>query len=103
VKVKVGDLKTHLSRYLRTVDETGLTLEVCVRDETVAYLVPANAKGASVQDADRKLRQHLSDVNLRWDPAGSALVAEFNPHPVMAGDGRPDVVTTDAMRSASNW
>jgi len=41
MKVKVGQLKTHLSRYLKDVKETGESIEVCVREDTVAYLTPS--------------------------------------------------------------
>lgn len=41
IKVKVGQLKTHLSRYLKNIKETGEPIEVCVREDTVANLTPS--------------------------------------------------------------
>ena len=38
MQVKSAELKTHLSHYLRLVQETGEDIEVCVRETPVAYL-----------------------------------------------------------------
>ncbi len=38
MKVKIGELKTHLSKYVQSVRDGGEPIEVCVRGKTVAYL-----------------------------------------------------------------
>lgn len=35
MKVKVGELKTNLSNYLRRVRDNGEEIEVCIREEAV--------------------------------------------------------------------
>lgn len=60
MKVKVGQLKTHLSRYLKNVRDTGEPIEVCVREDTVAYLTPYAPQGeASMSQPDSDLVQQL--------------------------------------------
>jgi prevent-host-death family protein len=51
-RVKVAELKTHLSRYLRDASR-GTTIVVCSRDEPVARLVPPVADEDDPDDARR--------------------------------------------------
>lgn len=104
MKVKVADLKANLSQYLRRVRETGERIEVCVREDKVAYLTSA-ADGvpdaAAVRESDA-LRRRLHE-------AGLTLVYEGAARPLpdvkasMAGDRRTDVATVAAMRAEKGW
>lgn len=102
MKVKVGELKTHLSSYLRKVEEDGETLEVCVRERPVAYLVPAPADGA-IGDATRGLTGRLQAQGL----VVAGLAAQQAPAklgaPRLAGDGRSDRESVREMRGGKDW
>lgn len=59
----MGEAKTHLSRLVKEVNETGEPLELCVREETVAYLMPA--KKRSQEEIEREeLQKKLKEVGL---------------------------------------
>jgi len=64
MKVKIGELKTHFSKYLRRIGETGQSIEVCIREEPVAYLNPVKTSGAS-DSAKRELAEQLSAAGIR--------------------------------------
>lgn len=106
MKVKVGELKTHLSSYLRKVEEDGEALEVCVRERPVAYLVPAVAAdsgdsgeaGAAGSLAARLKAQGLVVSGTPVAARGLKL-----PEPRLAGDQRKDVDSVRAMRSGRDW
>ncbi len=60
MKVKVGQLKTHLSKYLKDLRDTGEPIEVCVREDTVAYLTSPALNGAGARpQPDIELAQQL--------------------------------------------
>jgi antitoxin (DNA-binding transcriptional repressor) of toxin-antitoxin stability system len=104
MKVKVNELKTHLSRYLRELDQTGAPVEICVREKTVAYLTRAEGgpvTGRNGVDAVA-LRTRLLATGLRWNPA-SHDPETFSPAPEPAADGRVDHDSVQAMRSERNW
>lgn len=68
MKVKVGDLKTHFSKYLRDLEGSDEPIEVCVRENTVAYLVSAKAEKKG-NDNKARLTQHLEAAGInvsRW-------------------------------------
>jgi len=72
MRVKVGELKTHLSKYLRELEGSDEPIEVCVREKTVAYL-----RSAKVEK-----RVHLDEVRLnqRLEAAG-ILVSQWGSAP----------------------
>lgn len=99
MKVKVGELKTNLSNYLRRVRDNGEEIEVCIREEAVAYLVP------SVNERKRSnavLREKLAHTGLK-------LGSEFRAHkrkiptPRIADDNQVDVDTVKLMREQKDW
>lgn len=51
----MGQAKTHLSRLVKEMNKTGEPLELCVREDTVAYIVPAIKR--SHEDIDRQALQ----------------------------------------------
>lgn len=99
--VNSAELKTHLGRYLRTVEQDAVTLEVRVRDRTVAYMVPAKA----AESLDKGVHAELALKRLGIEVDGGSRPRKLCPlpEPVLAGDGRDDVVTVAAMREGRDW
>jgi len=65
MKVKIGDLKTHLSQYLRDLKESDEPIEVCVREDTVAYLTAAREEDRGHRDP--------AGLNRRLEAAGISV------------------------------
>lgn len=105
MKVRVADLKAHLSRHLRHVSETGETLEVCVRENPVAYLTPAGggAPNADEVKAADALKERLHSAGLTLAKPASTPRALPAIHVSVAGDGRTDVATVSSLRAAKDW
>lgn len=64
----MGEAKTHLSKLVKQVNETGEPLELCVREETVAYLVPAKKKTDEElerEEMEKKLKE-VGLVMVQW-------------------------------------
>lgn len=104
MKVKVANLKANLSRYLRQVQESGESIEICVRDERVAYLTPASAGvlDAGAARESEALRRRLQAAGLVLAAEGSAQPLP-RVQPVVAGDGRTDCRTVSALRAGRDW
>ncbi len=100
MKVKVGELKTHLSSYLRKIEEDGEPVEVCVRERTVAYLTPAQETSDS---CDNTLKKQLLDAGIEWNGVGGSSLKNWSIEPEVAGDGRVDLESTDSMRTGRDW
>jgi antitoxin (DNA-binding transcriptional repressor) of toxin-antitoxin stability system len=102
MKVKVADLKANLSRHLRYVRETGDKLDICMRENTVAYLTPAQGD-RSAGERDIEVKQRLAGVGV--EIVGGHV--KDGPLPVIqssiAGDGQIDISTVSAMRGERNW
>jgi prevent-host-death family protein len=102
MRVKVGELKTHLSKYLREIRETGEPIEVCVREEPVAWLTPA--RGGRDQTERERLAERIRQSGLVWtNAAHPPPKGRFLPEPVVAPDGRVDIDTVAQMRSEKDW
>ena len=108
-----SQLKTHLSRYLRELQDGGEPIEVCVREETVAYLTPAKGGvGPDEPSLDREIKlleENLRAAGLRLDAAswrrnwqGRQDAPMVDPPPA-AGDGRTDINTVAQMRQGRPW
>ena len=105
MKVKVADLKANLSRHLRRVGETGETLEVCVRENPVAYLTPAGSgapNAAAIKAADA-LRERLHSAGLTLAEPAAAPKTLPAIRASVAEDGRTDVATVAVLRTARDW
>jgi len=101
MRVMSTELKTHLGKYLREVEQNRVTLEVCLRDRTVAYLVPAI--GPLPVGASHSPREALSLAGIRLDSSSPRRAkAQISP-PVLAGDGREDLSSVSAMRGDRDW
>ena len=106
MKVKVGELKTHLSSYLRKVEADGESLEVCVRERPVAYLVPAAAgkdRSAEVAGSTGSLLARLKAQGLSVSGTAVAPGKVELPEPRLAGDRRKNVESVREMRSGRDW
>jgi antitoxin (DNA-binding transcriptional repressor) of toxin-antitoxin stability system len=101
MKVMSAELKTHLGKYLREVEQNRVTLEVCLRDRTVAYLVPAT--GPLPTGAPHSPREALSRVGIRLDSSSPRRAKAQIAPPVLAGDGREDLSSVAAMREDRDW
>ncbi len=99
MKVKVSELKTHLSRYLKEIEENG-TIEVCLREEPVAYLVTAKAsRSGNPKDLEHKVRT----AGLTLHSASRERLPAPRRSPGVAGDGREDISTVEAMRRERDY
>lgn len=104
MKVNSAELKTHLGRYLRAVEQDRATLEVRLRDRTVAFLIPACDAGQSLENTSGGLPAYeLKRAGMRMDSTvpfrGKTRLAQ----PILAGDQREDVVTVERMRQERDW
>lgn len=99
MKIKTGELKTHLSHYLKKVRENGERLEVCVREETVAYLIPAQRQSNPHDDG---LLDKLSHTGLSLAHSDHRKPHRL-PSPLPAKDGRTDIPTVETIRKEKDW
>ena len=103
MKVKVSELKTHLSSYLKNIDEAG-EIEVCLREEPVAYLISAETRS---KGAGRRLVDCVDKAGLVLSKAaelGSQQEKTANvPIAEPAGDNRTDIVTVDSLRNGRDY
>ena len=100
MKVKTGELKTHLSRYLREAGETGTPIEVCVREKTVAYLTPVS-HDAETQTARDALSARLAAAGVTVNQWGRKPTQA--PCPGHARDGRTAQNSVVAIREEKDW
>jgi antitoxin (DNA-binding transcriptional repressor) of toxin-antitoxin stability system len=105
MKIKVVDLKTNLSKVLRDIQSSGETLEVCVRESTVAYLSPIHPKQADTNPAREanQLSKRLAEVGLMVDVPHLPSGPISRPKIHRAGDERTDVSTAQGIRAEKNW
>ena len=103
MRVKVSKLKTHLSSYLKNLDQAG-EIEICLREDPVAYLVPVGAKNKS---SAKVLHEKVSSVGLTLyqSPAAGARngLLDYFPEPRIAGDGRADISTMEWIREERGY
>ncbi|MFP4203115.1 MAG: type II toxin-antitoxin system prevent-host-death family antitoxin [Opitutales bacterium] len=102
MKVKLGHLKTHLSRYLKRVRETGEPIEVCVRDDTVAYLTSAaNINEGLGPSHDPETVRRLETEGLRIVQQGKH--SNMVPTPGHAADPAQGANSIESIRAEKNW
>jgi len=78
MRVKVAELKTHLSKYLRQIDKDGQPIKVCVREDAVAYLTSARTHDPAGQ-AKEQLAQQLQAVGIQVSQWGSRAPTALGP------------------------
>ncbi|MFO7724470.1 MAG: hypothetical protein R6V45_02890 [Oceanipulchritudo sp.] len=100
MKVKVGEFKAHLSKYLRQLRESKEPIEVCMREEPVAYLTAAKDPELSDGEKRAELQRDLAEAGLALTRHGlpDGGPTGFLPRPVRAGDTRTDLETVRRMR-----
>jgi antitoxin (DNA-binding transcriptional repressor) of toxin-antitoxin stability system len=105
MKVKIGELKTHLSKYLRQMQESREPIEVCMREEPVAYLAPLVEKAPGAEQSRALQQARLAEVGLSLANGCGAVVRprEFEPAPSPPGDGRRGVDTVREMRESKDY
>lgn len=105
MRVKTAELKTRLSHYVRQVNASGEPIEVCVREQPVAYLCPLKpaTQPATEPAAIQELRERLAAVGLelRSTPPPTVPLPVIDPTP--AGDGRTNLSTVTALRAEKDW
>lgn len=100
MKVKLADLKTNLSRYLRDLQRGGEPLEVCVREERVAFLTAARGE-AQEANARQILQAQLEASGLNLSQWGSK--SRTLPDPGRSRDKRVVKNSVADMRSEKGW
>jgi antitoxin (DNA-binding transcriptional repressor) of toxin-antitoxin stability system len=109
MRVKTAELKTHLSHYLRLVQETGEDIEVCVRDTPVAYLTRTKevSMNTALQIESREIEAAFQTVGLTLVAPAGAPTGHPSPRrmpiPSISGDGRTDVDTIQETRRQRDW
>lgn len=101
MKVKIGELKTHLSKYLRQLERDEERIEVCVREDTVAYLTSAKAEPANDTEK-RQIAQHLESVGIevsQWGANRISVPAKGGTckHPAEGAN------SVESIRQERNW
>src|SRR5258706_1452650 len=104
MKVKTGELKNNLSRYLKQLAETGESITILDRNRPVARIMPLRGQRGAKRSAWTKER---ADVLERASKMGIKLsIPETEPKPLrnipiipkVAPDGRKDIDTVVGMR-----
>lgn len=100
MKVKIGELKTHLSRYLRDLEGSDELIEVCVREDTVAYLRSAKAEDSGNPNPAR-LNRRLEAAGITVSQWGSDAEPLRSPGRCETPAGGPNSVET--IRQGRNY
>lgn len=101
MKVKIAELKTHLSRYIQSLRDGGEPIEVCVREQTVAYLSPLKDPDPGDLRQQNELAQRLERRGLSLRQPGR--VSDRVLSPGEPGDGREVENSIVAIRSEKGW
>ncbi|MGA0333146.1 MAG: hypothetical protein ACO3N7_03965 [Kiritimatiellia bacterium] len=101
MKVKIAELKTHLSKYVQTLREGGEPIEVCVREHTVAYLTKAGSTHPSPFAEDRQLAERLKQKGILLQTEGRVTSKRLDPG--LPGDGKQIANTVLTIRNEKNW
>jgi len=106
MKVSSVELKTRLGHYLREVELSGQSIEVCVRDRPVAILMALEtvsvAEGEGKGNDAIRERLALERVGMSVEPS-SVRGLPPDIRPALAGDGRSDIPTVETMRAERDW
>jgi len=99
--VKIAELKTHLSKYVQSVRDGGEPIEVCVREQTVAYLTRPGESQQVEARQQNELAQRLERRGLRLQQRGR--ISDRILSPGEAGDGRDVENSVIAIRAQKEW
>lgn len=106
MRVSSVELKTRLGHYLREVERGAEPIEISVRNRPVARLVSVGEwepSAANQTGAGHRLLQALAGRGLKVEAASMAGQLAELADPVVAGDGREDMVTVAEMRGKRDW
>lgn len=101
MKVKIAELKTHLSKYVQSVRDGGEPIEVCVREQTVAYLTRPGDSQHIDSRQQNELAQRLEKKGLVLRQRGQ--LSDRILLPGEPGDGRKLANSVLAIRSEKEW
>lgn len=102
MKVKIAELKTHLSKYVQSLRDGGEPIEVCVREQTVAYLSASETKATEDHSASvRELEKRLALEGLRLHAMGQVTNRRYKPG--FARDGKHPENSVVAIRKERDW
>jgi len=101
MRVKIGELKTHFSKYVQSLREGGDPIEVCVRDKTVAYLTRSKDEETADLQMGKKLAEKLERRGLRLRQLGRVRATGVSPGE--PGDGCEMQNSIVAIRSEKDW
>lgn len=93
MKVKIGELKTHLSKYLRDLEGSDEPIEICVREDTVAYLSSAKAEDSG-NPSSARLNRRLEAAGITVSRWGNAAEPLRSPGRCESPAGGPNSVET---------
>jgi len=104
MRVKVAELKTHLSKYLRQIEQDGEPIEVCVREDSVAYLTPARTHD-STRPKKQQLAQQLQAVGIQVSQWGVEAPADLSPQGPLGSCDNPagGRNSVESIRRERNW
>ncbi|MCC5845807.1 MAG: hypothetical protein JJU05_16285 [Verrucomicrobia bacterium] len=101
MKVKIAELKTHLSKYVQALREGGEPVEVCVREQTVAYLTKAQPASSPSAEADRALADRLKRKGILLQRPG--FVTSRRLEPGLPGDQKKMENSVVEIRKEKDW
>lgn len=110
MKVKTGELKNNLSRYLRRLAETGESITILDRNRPIARIMPLRgARGTKKAPSWAKERTELLKkaaklgINLTVPETQPKLLRDLHIVPRVAPDGRTDIDTVVRMRREKDY
>lgn len=101
MKVKIGELKAHLSKYVRQLREEGGAIEVCLREDPVAYLSAAapSASLGETEDAVMSLQKSGLGIQVARKSKDSVRL----PKPFKSGRKVSRQSIVEALRRERDW
>jgi antitoxin (DNA-binding transcriptional repressor) of toxin-antitoxin stability system len=101
MRVKIAELKTHLSKYIQSLRDGGEPIEVCVREKTVAYLTQLKEPELADSRRDSELAQRLEKRGLSLQQLGR--ISDRTLSPGEPGDGKQMENSIVAIRAEKEW
>ena len=109
MKVKTGELKNNLSRYLKRVAQTGEPITILDRNKPVARLTPSPGSRNRQTSAWEKQRAEMLakaerlGIKIRISEKEPRPFKSLGITPKVAPDGRTDISTVAAMRREKDY
>lgn len=101
MRVKIAELKTHLSKYVQSIRDGNEPIEVCVREQTVAYLTRAPSSPDIESPEQAQLKERLAGKGVRIKSRG--IISQNVLTPGKPGDGRNPENSVSAIRAEKEW